>query len=666
MSGIEKRGKGKLGSSGPFLAEVTNHLDPEVMGSLEVALIKLMPNSTKIRGDVYPVRYLSPFYGVTNKRFTGANADKFDDTQKSYGMWMVPPDIGTTVLVIFVDGDPNQGYWIGCVQDRYQNFMVPGLAASENVHISQDDAKKYNFGDKVTKLPVAEFNTNNVDLNDPSIATLKKPIHPFTDRLVQQGLLKDPIRGTTTSSARRERPSQVFGISTPGPLDVNGRKQQIGYDKKREVPVSRLGGSTFVMDDGDINGDNELVRIRTRTGHQILLHNTKDLIYIANSKGTAWIELTSNGKIDIFAQDSVSIHTENDFNFRADRDINFEAGRNFNLIAYGNIDVNATGSVSLISNKDGKLEFANNFNLTSNSDIKVTSSGVTNFKAEGALRINSGGNTEIASSANVLIKGTKIHLNGSSATGTPADSAEKPTSLPTYSLPATKFVEGDWGNKKYYKATDLISILKRVPMHEPWEHHESVDEEQFTPDATDNTSSGGAATTSTVTYTKQPNVAGIPPETTGNVESDNVNAFLWMIRVCEGTSGSNGYRTQYTGVLFDSYADHPRTAITAPIAGRNITSTAAGAYQFLTTTWDQCKKALNLKDFSPANQDKAAIYLIQTAGALSDVKAGNFKSAIAKTNRIWASLPNSPYNQNPKSYGTALAYYKQAGGTVVA
>ncbi|MFM6199336.1 MAG: hypothetical protein ACKPE1_09375, partial [Dolichospermum sp.] len=66
---------------------------------------------------------------------------------------------------------------------------------------------------------------------------------------------------------------------------------------------------SFVMDDGDKDGQNELVRIRTRTGHQILLHNSADLIYIANAKGTAWVELTSNGKIDIFAQDSVSIHT---------------------------------------------------------------------------------------------------------------------------------------------------------------------------------------------------------------------------------------------------------------------------------------------------------------------------------------------------------------------
>ena len=72
------------------------------------------------------------------------------------------------------------------------------------------------------------------------------------------------------------------------------------------------------------------IRLRTRTGHQILMHNTEDLIYVGNAKGTAWIELSSNGKIDIYARDSISVHTENDLNFTADRDINFQAGREFN------------------------------------------------------------------------------------------------------------------------------------------------------------------------------------------------------------------------------------------------------------------------------------------------------------------------------------------------
>ena len=81
---------------------------------------------------------------------------------------------------------------------------------------------------------------------------------------------------------------------------------------------------------------NELFRVRTRTGHQILLHNTEDLIYISNSKGTAWLEMTSDGKIDIYAEDSISMYSGNDFNFTANRNVTIEAGANLYLKASDN------------------------------------------------------------------------------------------------------------------------------------------------------------------------------------------------------------------------------------------------------------------------------------------------------------------------------------------
>lgn len=37
----------------------------------------------------------------------------------------------------------------------------------------------------------------------------------------------------------------------------------------------------------------------------------------------------------------------------------------------------------------------------------------------------------------------------------------------------------------------------------------------------------------------------------------NVEAFLFTIRRAEGTAGVNGYRTMFTGKLFDDYSKHP-------------------------------------------------------------------------------------------------------------
>ena len=143
---------------------------------------------------------------------------------------------------------------------------------------------------------------------------------------------------------------------------------------------------------------------------------------------------------------------------------------------------------------------------------------------------------------------------------------------------------------------------------------------------------------------------------------NNMAAFLRMIRVAEGTADADGYRRIFGGTLFDSFADHPRRPITAKLGGKSITSTAAGAYQFLSKTWDECARALGLPDFSPASQDAAAIYLIKRRGALDDVRAGRFDAAVRKVAKEWASLPGSPYGQPTISAERARDLYAQNGG----
>jgi muramidase (phage lysozyme) len=85
--------------------------------------------------------------------------------------------------------------------------------------------------------------------------------------------------------------------------------------------------------------------------------------------------------------------------------------------------------------------------------------------------------------------------------------------------------------------------------------------------------------------------------------------------------------------------------VTRLLGGREITSTAAGAYQFLARTWDEVAAALELPDFSPQSQDVAALWLIRRRGALADLREGRFDDFVAKCAKEWASLPGSPYGQ---------------------
>lgn len=521
---------------GPYLARVIGHLDSTYMGILEVQLLRPVGSNTSETKTIQ-ARYMSPFYGVTSADHLIKGSDTYDNTQKSYGMWMVPPDVGSLVIIILIDGALDKAFWIGCVADEGMNFMVPGLAATQKV---VEDPKADKAG-RLGRVPVAEYNKAINNTEDTDISQGLKPQHPFTDVLSHQGLLFDDVRGITSSSARREVPSMVFGISTPGPVDKKGPKGFIGnLENKASTFVSRLGGTTFVMDDGDnrflrktnasegppeyvsveekeTDGDvkiphNELVRIRTRTGHQILFHNSEDLIYITNARGTSWIELSSDGKIDIFAQDSISIKTDNDLNLYSGRDINIEAKRNFNIKVHEEMHTHALKDHILIVDENQKIHVKMDVNKTyekkythhvkqdvnklydtnylqhvlGNAD-KVFD-GAYQHKVGGDFDFNigghnfqtSGGNMEVKA-ANTTISGGNINFNGPTATtaseASKAIEAELPLRLKLHKLSVET---GEYDKEKLPP-----TIMRRVVTTEPYVYHENIDPLKVKLDQTD-------------------------------------------------------------------------------------------------------------------------------------------------------------------------------------
>ena len=510
----------KLPSPGPFTAKIIGYIDSTYMGILEVEILRETGNSTA-GGELRQVKYLSPFFGRTASSGM-SDPDNYNNTQKSYGMWMIPPDVGSLILCIFVDGEPDRGYYLGSIPDENMNFMVPGIASTNNVV----------GGDGTARYPVAEYN-KIIHEESKNATQIIKPKHLLASALEAQGLLADDVRGITTSSARREIPSQVFGISTPGPVDKQVNSPRTGTGKKEyRVPnaaTSRLGGSTFVMDDGDDKfirkvaanagppeyesiealgkdetptGDvtiphNDLIRLRTRTGHQILLHNSEDLIYIGNAKGTTWIELTSGGKIDIFASDSISVHTKADMNFYADRDINMEAGRNINMKATsGRVQVEAKTNFNLIIGADGVITTAGN--------LQVNTTGLNNFTSKGATNIKSSANINITSTVDTNIKSSaKINLTSAADTNIKAGAKLTQNASAYYSVPggggigavtavaatavtaATATALSTFDNVYNSNSDKISSIMKRIPNVEPWPQHENLDPLFMTNSATD-------------------------------------------------------------------------------------------------------------------------------------------------------------------------------------
>ena len=176
------------------------------------------------------------------------------------------------------------------------------------------------------------------------------------------------------------------------------------------------------------------------------------------------------------------------------------------------------------------------------------------------------------------------------------------------------------------------------------------------------------------------NLAPISPEVRAMTDPEkNLSAFLFMIRSTEhvyprDVLNDAAYSIFYGGSRFSNFADHPvltgeKKGVPLPDAmcrasglKPGCVSTAAGAYQIIKPTWVRIKSRLGLMDFSPASQDMAAVELLREAGALDLIEAGDIEGAIKKSSRIWASLPGSTAQQNPRAMDYALNRFDEGLG----
>ncbi len=366
----------KQGTSKPvlgiYMGEVTSTIDFDRTGKVQVFISALYKDKNGNNG-VYDCIWTSPFAGGTDIKAVGKDIKSYPTTRKSYGLWMVPPDIGNLVLVAFGDGNTKFPFCVGCLFPDQFNHMVPGMAYGRS------------YGDPSMLAPVAEKNSKDQNTNHNDVV---RPIHAdMAEAITVQGLINDSVRGAGTASARRESPSEVFGILTPGPRDPNN------FD-------NRLGGHQFIMDD-NLNSRN--IRLRTAGGTQLLLDDTTGSIYMINRNGQGWFEIDAFGNINMFGEGSLNIRAKGNLNLRADKNINIEAGNDLNLKAagdnigadymgtnpfniYGGPPMGTGGAIRLDAASDIQQFAALNYGVTAaGGDIDVSAGGRVAITPSGPL-----------------------------------------------------------------------------------------------------------------------------------------------------------------------------------------------------------------------------------------------------------------------------------------
>lgn len=376
-------------TSGVFRAKVVDSKDPDYQGSVWVELpgsqgsnYYTNKETDETRKQYRKVRMTSPMGGSMQG----------DSATNGFGASFHPPTPGTEILVNFT-GAEQEGYFMGAVHDTSRNNSVPGLASSE---IDGQDGK---IG-QVADLQSTKTQEGN-----------RRPMHPLSDKVVEQGLGIDTLRGVSSSGARRESPSNVSGFVTPGGHHVTMDDGTLAYDKELVETPDREREA----------GQSNLMRIRSGGGGQILINDSANMIYIVSQSGNSWVQISDSGKIDIYGGDHISMHTEGDFNIQADGDLNIEAE-----------------AINVKSRGDGiKMEAeAGTIDISSNQDTRITSEQSMHLK----------------STSPMLQTASMIELNGPVA-----DTAEKPE------------IENLTPN-----ASTQESIVPRVPEREPWNGHDEM------------------------------------------------------------------------------------------------------------------------------------------------------------------------------------------------
>ena len=148
--------------------------------------------------------------------------------------------------------------------------------------------------------------------------------------------------------------------------------------------------------------------------------------------------------------------------------------------------------------------------------------------------------------------------------------------------------------------------------------------------------------------------------------------FGKTIQFAEGTykkDGTTGYNVGYGGNTISDLSKHPDTVWHTDSGS----SAAAGAYQFMPSTWKETASTLGLKDFSPKSQESAGKYLAESKGVnpnkMYKTRAG-LKEAFHKLSPTWAGLPNNNnvshyegYNgNNSMNFDSLVSFYEKQVG----
>lgn len=413
------------------LGTVVDTNDPQQMGRVRAICPQWGDSFDQDVTDVPWAIYCTPFGGQTS---VGTRGPGIQDSEGgiAYGMWAIPK-VGAQVLIMCIDGDPRYRVYIGCVYDQ----QIPHTLPHGRFMFDDHPELEKRGGDM---KPYGPYTSREKSIN-PLYDNMKQafgnkaePNYEWRSRAADHTATAIDVSmlNHTYSKVADDKDFKFDNWNSNQGYQLNRQDPHanVQTDKNLDSMVYSMTSPGFHSLSMDDRMENCRVRLRTTSGHQIIMDDTNERIYVATAKGNNWIEMDQDGNIDIFTTNKVNIRANKDINLTSDETIRMHAKKGIHMFsgdeirmqAVADIHVKTSANVRLHADASIYQQANSEFNAKSGSDMKLTTSAQMNLLASG----------------NIVETGAQIHLNGPSASAAPA-AGEKPAF---------------WTN--------------RVPDHEPW------------------------------------------------------------------------------------------------------------------------------------------------------------------------------------------------------
>lgn len=347
------------------LGVVVDTDDPLQMGRLRVFCSTLNDDPKSINAIPWAA-YISPYGGsIDNQAFARGPEGSTTAGPVHYGFWAVP-ELGAHVVVGCIDGDPRRRYYIGCMSEHQEthtlmngrwkwdggNVNGPLTSTGQPIQPMYDNLQHAYDG----KTDAAEFKTRAADYQ---VSAIRDDVGQPPTRSKLEYL--DQVY--TSLSANEEDAWVKDKLGSHG-YDWTGFRNLGGMFSSKVYGMSTPGFHSFTMDDRPFNNR---IKLRSATGHMLLMDDTNERIYVATNKGDSWIEMDSNGNIDVFSNRRISMRAKKDINFTTDETFRVNAKKGIHLYAGNNNEqdnltaVPADGEIRIQSESD--MHFVTNANL---------------------------------------------------------------------------------------------------------------------------------------------------------------------------------------------------------------------------------------------------------------------------------------------------------------